>query len=89
MIQVEYMKANGSRIRDKAMALKFIAMEMNIEVNSLRINPQEKDFTHGKMEIIMKVSGLTGKDTEKDIGETSIMKLMMEIGLMEKLQDMA
>ena len=29
------------------------------------------------------------KDMEKDIGETSIMKLMMEIGLMEKLQDMA
>ena len=57
MIQVEYMKANGSRIRDKVMALKFIAMEMNIEVNLLRINPQEKDFTHGKMEIIMKVSG--------------------------------
>jgi len=74
------MKVSGSRTNDRAMDLKFIVMEMSTEDNLLKINPQEKDFTPGKMGIIMKESGLTEKDTEKDIGEISIMKYMMETG---------
>ena len=83
------MKVSGSRTSDRAMDLKFIAMEMNTVDNLLKINPQGRDFTHGKMGIIMRESGLTEKDMEKDIGEISTMKYMMETGLMERLQDMA